>query len=51
LYTWGFGGQGRLGHSSDQEQMLPKRVEFFQGKKIVTFTTGIDFSLVVVEKE
>ncbi len=51
VYTGGYGGQGRLGHYNEHDQTLPKRVEFFNGKKAVSFTTGIDFSVIVVEKE
>lgn len=29
LYTWGFGGYGQLGHSSNKNELLPRAVAFF----------------------
>jgi alpha-tubulin suppressor-like RCC1 family protein len=30
LYSWGFGMNGRLGHGDDAEQLVPKKIEFFE---------------------
>lgn len=29
LFTWGFGGYGRLGHSETKDEMIPRLVKFF----------------------
>lgn len=49
LYSWGYGSDGRLGNQSNDNQYIPKKIEFFSGKKIAHFTVGIDYSLVVCE--
>lgn len=33
IYTWGFGGYGRLGHSDPADQLSPKEVETFSEKE------------------
>ena len=30
LYSWGWGGKGRLGHGDEEDQLLPRRVEGLQ---------------------
>jgi len=30
VYTWGFGGYGRLGHREQKDEWLPRRVDIFQ---------------------
>ncbi|XP_042508399.1 protein RCC2 homolog [Macadamia integrifolia] len=30
VYTWGFGGYGRLGHREQKDEWVPRRVEVFQ---------------------
>jgi len=32
-YTWGWGGYGRLGHSEQKDEMIPRLVKFFDGPK------------------
>mmetsp|Transcript_45199 Transcript_45199/g.117095 ORF Transcript_45199/g.117095 Transcript_45199/m.117095 type:complete len:461 (+) Transcript_45199:70-1452(+) len=32
VYTWGFGGFGRLGHNVQQDETLPRQVEVFKGR-------------------
>lgn len=50
LYSWGYGGQGRLGHGDEVDQLLPKPIDFFSDKKVVAFTTGLDYTIVAVEE-
>ncbi|XP_014665982.1 PREDICTED: protein RCC2-like [Priapulus caudatus] len=33
VYTWGFGGYGRLGHAEQKDEMVPRMVKFFDGPK------------------
>ncbi|KAF8406526.1 hypothetical protein HHK36_008614 [Tetracentron sinense] len=35
VYTWGFGGYGRLGHREQKDEWVPRRVEFFQRQNIL----------------
>ena len=32
LFTWGFGGYGRLGHHQPKDELIPRLVSFFKGK-------------------
>ena len=45
LWSWGSGGQGRLGHGDQQNQLLPKKVEAFAGQRAVTVSAGVSHSL------
>ena len=40
VWSWGFGGQGRLGHGDTQNQLLPKKVEAFAGQRVVAVSAG-----------
>ena len=40
LWSWGSGGQGQLGHGGRQQQLLPKKVEALDGKRIVAISAG-----------
>ena len=31
VFTWGFGGYGRLGHSSPKDEMIPRLLTMFEG--------------------
>ena len=50
LFTWGFGGYGRLGHADNKDEMVPRMVKLFEGPnkgatKIAagsTFTFGLN---------
>lgn len=35
VYTWGFGGYGRLGHREQKDEWVPRLVELFQRKNVV----------------
>ena len=32
LFTWGFGGYGRLGHQQPKDELIPRLVSFFKSK-------------------
>ena len=31
LFTWGFGGYGRLGHAEQKDELVPRLVKVFEG--------------------
>ncbi|KAF5740828.1 regulator of chromosome condensation family protein [Tripterygium wilfordii] len=35
VYTWGFGGYGRLGHREQKDEWVPRRVDVFQRQNIL----------------
>ncbi|GMI83101.1 PLASTICITY OF ROSETTE TO NITROGEN 1 [Hibiscus trionum] len=35
VYTWGFGGYGRLGHREQKDEWVPRRVEVFQRHNVL----------------
>ncbi|KAK9047126.1 hypothetical protein V6N11_052981 [Hibiscus sabdariffa] len=35
VYTWGFGGYGRLGHREQKDEWVPRRVEVFQRNNVL----------------
>ena len=45
VWSWGVGGQGRLGHGDEQAQRQPKKVEAFDGQRVVAVSAGGDHSL------
>jgi len=49
VYSWGLGAGGRLGHGDDTSQYIPKKIEFFTGKKVVNICASIDHSIVITE--
>ena len=46
-WSWGYGGGGRLGHGDEQDQLLPKKVEAFAGRRVVAVSAGTSRSLTV----
>lgn len=50
-YSWGFGGYGRLGHSSTDNEMVPCLIASFNGPKrgIKSVTCGAQFNLAPAE--
>ena len=40
VWSWGYGGFGRLGHGDGQTQLLPKKVEAFAGQRVVAASAG-----------
>ena len=45
VWSWGRGGEGRLGHGDGQDQLLPKKVETFAGQRVVAVSAGAFHSL------
>ena len=45
VWSWGAGGNGRLGHGDQQEQLLPKKVEALAGQRVVAVSAGYDHSI------
>ena len=45
VWSWGDGRCGQLGHGDEQDQLLPKAVEAFAGRRVVTLSAGEDHSL------
>ena len=45
VWSWGWGGQGRLGHSDHVVQLLPKKIEAFTGQRVVAASAGTYHSL------
>lgn len=37
VFTWGFGGYGRLGHQQPKDEHIPRLVAFFKGKSECSF--------------
>jgi len=40
LWSWGGGGNGRLGHGDEQKQLLPKKIEALAGQRVVALSAG-----------
>ena len=47
LYTWGDGGDGRLGHGDEVTLSSPKRVDGLVGKKCTSVACGAHHTLVI----
>ena len=45
VWSWGDGDYGKLGHGVEQDQLLPKKVEAFAGKRVVAVSAGADHNL------
>ena len=31
VFSWGFGGYGRLGHADNKDEMVPRQIKSFEG--------------------
>lgn len=51
VFSWGFGGYGRLGHADPKDEMVPRIVKFFemQGKGVKSIFCGSTSSVCVNE--
>ena len=47
LYSWGYGGDGRLGHGDEQCQLTPRRVEELTNVRVTAVAAGCGHSLAV----
>ena len=45
VWSWGFGGGRQLGHGDEQNQLLPKKVEAFAGRRVVAVSAGQHHSI------
>ena len=45
--VWGWGAWGRLGHGDHQNQLLPKKVDAFAGRRVVAVSAGGGHSLAI----
>ena len=49
VVSGGCGGDGRLGHGDEEDQLLPKVIAALQGKRVVQISAGNGLSLVLME--
>lgn len=51
IFTWGFGGYGRLGHGDPRDEPVPRALKFFEpsfsGRVAGKIRTGSSYSMVV----
>jgi len=49
VFTWGFGGYGRLGHDENKDELVPRLLKFFDGpnRGATMIAAGSTFSLAV----
>ena len=47
VWSWGGGGDGRLGHGDQQRRLLPKKVEALAGRRVIAVLAGADHSLAI----
>ena len=36
VWSWGYGREGQLGHGDEQDQLLPKTIEAFAGRRVIS---------------
>ena len=47
VWSWGRGGNGRLGHGDQQNQLQPKKIEALTGRRVVATSVGVEHSLAI----
>jgi len=47
LWSWGNGGSGKLGHGNEQQQLLPKKIEAFAGRRVVAASAAANYNLAI----
>lgn len=50
VYSYGYGGNGRLGHGSEMDEKRPRLIEALQGKEITSVSCGGCHSAVLTSK-
>ena len=45
VWSWGYGGQGQLGHGDQELQLLPKKIEALADQRIVAVSAGAYHSI------
>ena len=48
VWSWGYGGWGRLGHGDQQDQLLPKKVEALAGQRAIGVSAGAYHSIALI---
>ena len=51
MFTWGFGGYGRLGHNAPKDEMVPRQIQMFEGpnRSAVSVGAGSSYTIFVTE--
>ncbi|XP_041479939.1 protein RCC2 homolog [Lytechinus variegatus] len=49
VFTWGFGGYGRLGHQKPDDEPVPRSIKFFDMKGVAKINAGSSYSMAVTE--
>lgn len=51
IFSWGFGGYGRLGHAEPKDELVPRMLKFFDGpnRGATQIQCGSSFSMAVGE--
>jgi alpha-tubulin suppressor-like RCC1 family protein len=49
VYSWGSSKRGVLGYKSDEDVVIPRKVDFFEGKKVVKIESGAEFNVAMTE--
>ena len=44
VWSWGGGTYSKLGHGDEQMQLLPKKVETLEGRRVVAVSAGYSYS-------
>ena len=49
IFSWGFGGYGRLGHNEPKDELVPRLIKVFEGinRGAVMIAAGSQFSFAV----
>ena len=47
VYSWGKGSNGRLGHGSEDDEALPRRIDSLRKHNIVSIAAGYDHSAAI----
>ena len=45
LYSWGSSKRGVLGFKSEEDVVIPTKIDFFDGKKVTKIESGVDFNI------
>jgi len=48
VWSWGYGYSGQLGHGDHQNQLLPKKIEAFAGRRVVAVAAQLLLAQLVV---
>jgi Regulator of chromosome condensation (RCC1) repeat len=51
VFSWGFGGYGRLGHAETKDEMVPRKIKYFesQARGVKQVFAGSTYSMAVTE--